>query len=100
MFCQTRGLFLSDKGTFVGQGDIFLSDKGTFFVRQGDITLKVAHGPSRPGGHIWGSKILLKPEDNQSQPTCKISLGLVIIVSENKRDIVRTDLMIYCKMQV
>ena len=41
--CWTRGL-LSDKGTFVGQGDI-LSDKGTFcwtkghFVGQGDIML-------------------------------------------------------------
>ena len=81
-FCRTRG-HLSDKGTFcrtrghLSDKGTFLSDKGTFFVGQGDIQCKPAYGPSRPVGQDINLEMLHKPEGNQYQPTCKVSLKLV-----------------------
>ena len=56
---EVQGDILSDKGTFVGQGDIcrtrghFLSDKGTFLSDKGTFSLKSVFGLLWAGGGRW-----------------------------------------------
>ena len=85
-FVGQGDIYLSDKGTFicrtrghffVGQGDIYLSDKGTFFCRTRGHLVKTSLWPQQARGQDINFETVLKPEDKQSQPTCKVSSKLV-----------------------
>ena len=77
-FCWTRGHICRTSGHFCRTRGQYFSDMGIFLVGQGDIQQKPAYGPSRPVGLYINLETLLKPEGNQSQPTCKVSSRLVL----------------------
>ena len=94
-YCLTRGHVLSDKGTFCRTRGHFCRTRGTSICRTREHLVKTSLWPQQASGARYQSKTFSKTWRQAMPAYMQSFIQIGSVVSDNKRDIVQTDLLIY-----